>query len=73
MDEKIKERFLEALKESTMSYRQLEWRCGFSRTTICRYVHGDIGKMPLDKFYAICKALNVSPSYILGFEKEQSI
>lgn len=53
--------------ELGLSYEDLSKRTGLSKSTIQRYVTGDIGNLGLDKLEILAKALNCSPSYLMGW------
>lgn len=65
---KAQTRLQKAVNESALSIREIEKRSGVTRSTIQRYLTGDISKMPVDKFKAIADAIGVPPEYILGWE-----
>lgn len=52
--------------------RTLQWlasKTGTTRQTIQRYETGDISNIPSDKIEKIALALNVTPSYLMGWEE----
>ena len=55
-----------------MSYYELEKLTGISKSTLQRYETGNIEKVPIDRIETIAHALGVEPSYILGWDAEQS-
>ena len=64
----IGQRIKNRRKELKMSADELAKRLGKDRSTIYRYEKGDIENMPLDILEPIAKALNTSPSYLMGWE-----
>lgn len=53
-----------------MSVEQLAEKIGKSRTTVWRYENGNIEEMPYTILIPIAKALNVSPTVLLGIDEE---
>lgn len=65
--EQIRQRLVEAIKQSGISQTQLASQLNVSSSTISHYIRGS--KMPaLDTLANLCKILDVSPAYILCFE-----
>lgn len=63
----IKDRLNEALKMRDMTPQQLADRSGLYFTSIYRYLHGD--RIPkTDSIEKMAAALNVSPSWLLGYD-----
>lgn len=63
--EVIRERLVEAIKNSGMSQTELAKKLNVTQPTVSMYLSGKV--MPaLDTFANICKALDADPSYILG-------
>lgn len=62
--ERIKERRL-ALG---LTLNDLSEKAGVSRQTIFRYESGEIKNIPSDKIELIAKALETSPSFLMGWE-----
>lgn len=58
-------------EELNMSYQTLSEKVGISKSTLQRYETGFIKNMPIDKLEAIAKALQVSPSYLMGWESNK--
>jgi len=57
-------------KELKMSADELAKRLGKDRSTIYRYEKGDIENLPLDILEPIAEALETTPAYLMGWEKE---
>jgi repressor LexA len=53
-----------------LTLQDLSDRAGVSRQTIFRYENGEIKNIPSDKIELIAAGLNVSPGYIMGWEKD---
>lgn len=53
-----------------MSVEQLAEKIGKSRTTVWRYENGAIEEMPYTVLVPIAKALNVSPTVLLGIDDD---
>lgn len=51
-----------------MSMRELASKTGVSEGTISRWESGNIANMKRDKIVALAKALQISPSVIMGWE-----
>lgn len=65
--EVLRKRLGEAIKQSKIPQKQLGEMLGISQSCIAHYIKGDI--LPsLERFVDLCTALDVDPSYILGFE-----
>ncbi|MBU3113573.1 helix-turn-helix domain-containing protein [Clostridium lacusfryxellense] len=53
-----------------LSYQDLADKTGISKSTLQRYETGFIKNLPIDKLEILAFALNASPSYLMGWEKE---
>ena len=60
-----------AMEKSRMSYGELSNKTGISKAMLQRYATGITGKIPINRVAIIAKALNVLPSYILGWEDDE--
>ena len=67
----IGQRIQQRRKEMKLSADELAKKLGKDRSTIYRYEKGDIEKFPLDILEPIAKALNTTPAYLMGWEKEE--
>lgn len=65
----IIKRLQDCIKESELSYVELEKRTNIAKSSIQRYVSGSTKKIPIDAIQAIANAVGVSPEYILGWNK----
>ena len=66
----IGERIKARRKELHMSADELGKMLGKDRSTIFRYEKGEIENLPLDILKPIADALDVTPAYLMGWEKE---
>lgn len=57
-------------KELKMSADELAKRLGKDRSTIYRYEKGDIENLPLDILEPIAEALETTPAYLMGWQKQ---
>lgn len=64
----IRDRIAARKEELDITYQDIADRTGMSKSTIQRYVTGDIGNLGLDKLKILASALEVSPSYLMGWE-----
>ena len=71
--QEIMNRMKSRREELDMSYQTLSDKVGISKSTLQRYETGSIKNMPIDKLEDIAKALNVSPSYLMGWDKPLTI
>lgn len=65
-------RIKERRKDLKMSAEDLGERLGKDRSTIYRYEKGDIENLPLDLLEPIADALDTTPAYLMGWEKEKA-
>ena len=60
----IRNRLIEAIKQSSLTQKELAEKLQVSQSCVSHYVRGT--KMPsLDTFANLCKILDVDPAYIL--------
>ena len=69
----IGKRIKQRRKELGMSADKLGEILGKDRSTIFRYEKGDIENLPLDILQPIAKALNTTPTYLMGWEDKKVI
>ncbi len=62
--EKLKER----RKELALTMLEVAQKIGVSEATVSRWESGDIANMRRDKIVSLASALQVSPSFIMGWE-----
>lgn len=72
MKETVGERIKRLRIERKMSVGDLAAKTNKSRATIYRYEGNEIEDVPYTVLEPIAKALNVSPSYLIGYENEQT-
>lgn len=66
----IKERLTDAIRNSGTPYKNIAEMLNVSHSLISQYCNS--AKMPrLDTFANLCKILDVSPNYILGFNDHE--
>lgn len=65
----VGERIKEQRKSMKISADQLAERVGVSRSTIFRYEKGDIEKVGPEVLKGIAKALNTTPSFLMGWDE----
>ena len=68
----IGKRIKQRRKELGMSADKLGEILGKDRSTIFRYEKGDIENLPLDILQPIAKALNTTPTYLMGWEDKKN-
>ena len=66
----IRNRISQKKTELNLSYQDMSDKTGLSKSTLQRYITGDIRNLGLDKLEILAKALDVSPSYLMGWEDE---
>ena len=67
----IGERIKNRRKELKMSADKLGELIGKDRSTVYRYEAGEIENMPVGIIAKIAKALDVSPIYLMGWQKKK--
>lgn len=68
----VGERIKQKRLEKGMSVDELAAKLGKNRATIYRYESNDIENLPISILGPISEALNVSPTYLMGYEDEPS-
>lgn len=71
MDEKS--RFKDRRKELRLTLKEVANMVGVNYTTILRWESGEISSMRIDKVVLYAKALQVTPSWIMGVKNNQII
>ena len=62
--EQIRARLQEALRQRTVTQKELAAALGITQSTVAHYLRGDV--LPaLDTFANLCAALDADPAYIL--------
>ena len=64
------ERLKTAIENSGLSYREIEEKTDISHTSIYRYVHKSINKIPLSAVEKIAKATNTDIKWLMGWDDE---
>ena len=54
---------------SGMSYMELEKRTGIPKSVLQRYASGETKKIPVEAIERIARAMDVSPSYLMGWQE----
>lgn len=68
----IRNRISQKKSELNLSYQDMSEKTGLSKSTLQRYITGDIRNLGLDKLEILAKALEVTPSYLMGWEDENN-
>ena len=64
---------IKALREqNAMTLDEVAKRCHTTRQTIYKYENEIVTNIPYDKIEMLAKALDVSPSYLFGWEEKKS-
>ena len=66
----IRNRISQKKSELNLSYQDMSDKTGLSKSTLQRYITGDIRNLGLDKLEILAKALDVTPGYLMGWEDE---
>ncbi len=69
----ISERVKERRKALDLTLQQVGDFIGVTKATVLRYESGDIQNIGLDKIEKLAKVLNVSPGWLMGWEKDSSV
>jgi transcriptional regulator with XRE-family HTH domain len=76
MEERDTSEIIKRIKErrimQNLSYQDLADKTGISKSTLQRYETGFIKNLPIDKLEILAKALNTTPGYLMGWEKEST-
>ena len=67
----IKEKLKNRRKELNLTMLDVANKVGVSEATVSRWESGDIANMRRDKIVLLANALQVSPSFIMGWEPEE--
>lgn len=63
----VKDRISNRRKELGLTLEDIAKSVGVSRVTVLRWESGEIGNMRTDKIQRLCKALSVTPAYLMGW------
>lgn len=66
----IQERIKNAIEKSGLSYRQLADKLGLSSTSVYRYVHKDVNKIPLSVIEKIAEITDTKAEWLMGWDEE---
>ena len=61
-----------ARERRNMTLEEVARLCETTKQTIFKYENGIVTNIPYDKIVLLTKALDVSPSYLFGWEEEQT-
>lgn len=67
-EQKIIDRIKKRRQELGLSYQDLADKTGLSKSTLQRYETGAISNIPLSKLNVLAKALQTTPTYIMGMD-----
>lgn len=71
--EKVTNEIIQRIKDRRiylgLSYQELADKTGLSKSTLQRYETGYIKKLSIEKLEILAKALDTTPSYLMGWEK----
>jgi len=70
---KINKRIFDLLESEKISYVDLSAKTGISKSAIQRYATGETEKIPIDRIKLIANALEVDPSYIMGWDSNKEV
>jgi repressor LexA len=65
---KIAEILLDLIKNKGLSYGELSMHTGIPKSALQRYATGETEKIPLDRIELLAKALQVNPTYLMGWD-----
>lgn len=68
--EDVNERILNLMKANNISYANLAEKTGCSKSALQRYFTGNTQKVPIDVIEKIALALNVTATYLAGWEEQ---
>ena len=76
MEERETNEIIKRIKERrirlNLSYQDLADKTGISKSTLQRYETGFIKNLPIDKLEILANALDTTPGYLMGWEKEST-
>ena len=70
--ELISDKIRNAMERANLSYGELSALTGLSKSSLYRYASGFTPKIPLNRLEVIAKALNVTPSYLIGWDDAEA-
>lgn len=67
----IGQRIRSARERKNMTLDEVATCCKTTKQTIFKYENEIVTNVPYDKIYLLCKALDVSPSYLFGWDETE--
>lgn len=64
----IKDNIQNARKKKGITQEELAKKIGVTQQTVQKYENGLISNIPADKIVAICRTLDITPAYLMGWE-----
>lgn len=71
--ELISDRIRNAMERANLSYGELSALTGISKSSLYRYASGFTPKVPFNRLEIIAEALNVAPSYLIGWNETKAL
>ena len=68
----IGQRISSARERKCMTLEEVAKRCNTTKQTIFKYENGIVTNIPYDKIVLLSTALEVSPSYLFGWDEKES-
>ena len=68
----VGQRIALAREQRNMTLEEVARLCETTKQTIFKYENGIVTNIPYEKIVLLSKALDVSPSYLFGWEEEKS-
>lgn len=68
----VGQRIKSAREQKNMTLEEVAKRCETTKQTIYKYENEIVTNIPYDKIVLLSKALDVSPSYLFGWEEKES-
>lgn len=68
----IGQRIRTARERKNMTQDEVAQRCNTTKQTIFKYENEIVTNIPYDKIVLLSKALDVSPSYLFGWDKKEN-
>lgn len=67
--QEISKRLFAVIAKRGMTYGELSEKTGIPKSALQRYATGETAKIPLDRLEALARALQTTPSYLLGWDR----
>ena len=68
----IQERIKETIKKSGLSYRELGEKIGVSSTSIHRYAHNNVNKIPLSAIKKLAEVTDTKVEWLMGWNDNEN-